>query len=37
MGGSDGVWVGVMMCVGVMVCVGGSDGVWVGVMVCGWE
>ena len=31
MGGSDGVWVGVMVCVGV------SDGVWVGVMVCGWE
>ena len=30
MGGSDGVWVGVMVCVGV------SDGVWVGVMVCGW-
>ena len=31
MGGSDGVWVGVMVCVGV------SDGVWVGVMVCRWE
>ena len=30
-GGSDGVWVRVM------VCVGGSDGVRVGVMVYGWE